>query len=345
MKNIEFWLLAVLVLLEIAVILWMRWRSDIRKPAEAKAFSAVIKHPGSMSASTDKVDIAPPVAPPSEGHKFPGDSLEWERVSFHGEEEVPRLDAASERVEILELSEIDLMIEDAEQYAIHGRLNKAIGMLNDIVRQYPTRTEVWLLLLSIYRNDKSVHQFEATARRYLKVAANDDCWRLIQEAGRSIDPKNKLYFDSQGQVFLGQEKQRLLGRALVDINAISERVLKISLAHYDQMKHGKLGNYLLARGLIKPNHLDEALRHQHNTVSDMQGETGRFVNAVKPGWIGDVLVQMGAVTESELSHVLGGFDPKVHGYFGNHLVAIKLISQKQLHIALLQQLSHDMRVN
>ena len=55
-------------------------------------------------------------------------------------------------------------------------------------------------------------------------------------------------------------------------------------------------------------------------------------------------MEMGLVTEQELDHVLTGFDTRYHGNCAQHLVTCGLITQKQLHAALLRQLSGAMSV-
>lgn len=53
--------------------------------------------------------------------------------------------------------------------------------------------------------------------------------------------------------------------------------------------------------------------------------------------IGDVLIEMGALSKNDILHHLEDFDPKKHGRFGGYLVARKAITLAQLDDALLRQ--------
>jgi Tfp pilus assembly protein FimV len=53
--------------------------------------------------------------------------------------------------------------------------------------------------------------------------------------------------------------------------------------------------------------------------------------------IGDILMEMGALSKPDLQNCLDNFDPKRHGRFGGYLVARKAITLAQLDQALLQQ--------
>lgn len=251
-----------------------------------------------------------------------------------------------------ELAEVDSMIEEAELFAIHGHQYKAIEILNDIILKYPTKVEAWLLLLSIFRNKKNARQFESIATKFLDTMGSNDAWKGIQNAGRSIDPGSPLYFDADSTHAANAEqsikpnKRRLLGDILVDMNAISVGDLENGLAHFDHLRDGRLGNYLVVRGLIKQSQLDEALQQQGKDAANEQPSCQiqldvhePLTKASKPRFIGDVLVQMGVMTDQDLGHVLANFDPKRHGHCGSYLVSCGIITNEQLHAALLQQLS------
>ena len=243
------------------------------------------------------------------------------------------------------------MIEEAELYAIHGRPNKAIEMLSDIILEYPEKVEAWLLLLSLFGNEKNVRQFESIARKFLSNMGGNDAWKGICGVGRSIDPNNPLYFDADSTHETNAEqsiklnKRRLLGDILVDMNAISMSDLESSVAHFDYLRDGRFGNYLVARGLIKQDQLDEALQQQgkeaatNPPTSQINPDTHvPRIQVEKPRPIGDVLVQMGMVTEQELEHALANFDPEQHGPCGAYLVTCELITEGQLYKAMLHQL-------
>ena len=241
------------------------------------------------------------------------------------------------RKQVIEPAEVDSMIEEAELYAIHGHLNNAMEILNNIILQYPERIEVWLLLLSIFRGN--ARQFEVIARKFLQTFGRNDTWREVQEAGRSTAPENPLYFDPDTP-HIKPNRRRLLGNILVDMQALSGNDLENNLRHFDHLRDGRLGRYLVASGMINQSQLDEALRIQEKESPKLEPAAKRLLaNLGRPRSISDVLVRMGAVTEPELEHVLADFDPKKHGHCGNYLVSCGLITQKQLHAALLQQLS------
>ena len=241
------------------------------------------------------------------------------------------------RKQVIEPAEVDSMIEEAELYAIHGHLNNAMEILNNIILQYPERIEVWLLLLSIFRGN--ARQFEVIARKFLQTVGRNDAWREIQQVGCCIDPENPLYFDTDMQTpQVKAEKRRALGNILVDIQALSKEDLKKSLSQFDHLRDGKLGSLLLDKGFIGQRELDEALKLQNKESKKCQ-PAKPLESMVRPRSISDVLIRMGAVTEPELEHVLADFDPKRDGHCGNYLVSCGLITQKQLYSALLQQLS------
>jgi hypothetical protein len=238
----------------------------------------------------------------------------------------------------IEPAEVDSMIEEAELYAIHGHLNNAMEILNNIILQYPERVEVWLLLLSIFRGN--ARRFEIIARKFLQTMGRNDTWREIQEAGRSMDPDNPLYLDPDAPATNKKpNKRRLLGNMLVDMQALSAEDLEKSLRHFDHLRDGRLGKYLVERRQIRQDQLDMALQIQEKESSKPQPAPKLLGNLGRPRPISDVLVKMGAITEPELEHVLADFDPKRHGHCGNYLMSCGLITQKQLHAALLQQLS------
>ncbi len=238
---------------------------------------------------------------------------------------------------LIEPDEIDSMIEEAELYAIHGHLNNAIEILNNIIQHYPERVEVWLLQLSIFRGNP--RQFETIARKFLQTVGKNDAWREIQQVGCCIDPENPLYFDPDMQTdHVKPENQRTLESVLVGIQALSKEDPEKNLSQFDHLRDGRLGSHLLDKGLIGQHELNEALKLQ-NKESKKCKPANPLESMVRPRSISDVLIRMGAVTEPELEHVLADFDPKKHGHCGNYLVKSGLIKQKQLHAALLQQLS------
>ncbi len=63
-----------------------------------------------------------------------------------------------------------------------------------------------------------------------------------------------------------------------------------------------------------------------------------LTDAAKPRRpVGDILIEMGVLSEQDLQRCLDDFDPKKHGRFGGYLLARKVITLAQLDQALLQQ--------
>ncbi|MCX7192898.1 MAG: hypothetical protein NTY60_04645 [Proteobacteria bacterium] len=367
MENIDFdWLTVLLLLLLLLEAVWFIWFSKqaapqcdpLNKWSAPPKQSTMVLIPADVSviSSDEALSIKTPSCEENTGERVlpPVSTVKCANVPAPGE--VTNTGVSASPViyidDVIELTEIDLMIEEAEHFAMHGRLHNAIEILNDVVRRYPKRIEVWLLLLSIYRNKKDARHFESIAREFLKAVNCIDSWKDIQEAGRSIDPDNNLYFDADSMFAIHsvqnirQSKHRLLGEILIDMNAISASVLGNCLMHYDRLRDGRLGNYLVALGLVKLVQLDEALQRQYVAIVgpsfQVNDACDSLINSDKPRWIGDVLMEMGAVTEPELDHVLVGFDTRCHGNYAQHLVTCGLITQKQLHAALLRQLSGAM---
>ncbi len=337
----------IVLLFAVSGLVWYRKRKTERKRGLFDGLSVEHKQPGMVKPSADTMN-RPRVLSAISSIGQPQTTVPPNKVT--DAEDSPRL--ASNRKDAGELAEIDSMIEEAELFAIHGHQYKAIEILNDIVLKYPNKVESWLLLLSIFRNKKNARQFESIAKKFLDTLGSNDAWKGIQEAGRSIDPANPLYFDTNSTHVANAEqsikpnKRRLLGDILIDIKAISVGDLVSSIAHFDHLRDGRLGDYLIALGLIKQGQLDDALQQQGKGVAnELPSYQVQFdvheplAQASKPRFIGDVLVQMGVLTEQDLEHVLANFEPKLHGHCGSYLVSCGIITNEQFHTALLQQLS------
>ncbi len=249
------------------------------------------------------------------------------------------------------------MIEEAELYAIHGHPYKAIEILNGIILEQPRNVEVWLLLLSIFCNKNNVRQFELMARKFLATIQDDTAWRRVQEAGRRIDPDNALYFDPHTSTTLMESgsrliKRRLLGEILLDMGVISAWSLEKSVEHYDHLRDGRFGDFLLVNRIVDASQLEEALERQSHedeenyqlqtSISDQTHNTSVQIGA--PVMISDVLIKMGVLNEHVMQHVLEGFDPRKHGRCGSYLVSRGVITKRQLQKALLRQLSGALSV-
>lgn len=62
-------------------------------------------------------------------------------------------------------------------------------------------------------------------------------------------------------------------------------------------------------------------------------------NKVRP--VGDILIEMGALSAQDMKNCLADFKPKVHGRFGGYLISRKVITLAQLNQALLKQHGAD----
>lgn len=256
-----------------------------------------------------------------------------------------------------EFVDFNAMIEEAEIYAIHGHPFKAIEILNSVIFYQPKNVEVWLQLLSIFCNKKNLKQFEKIAIKFHDTVDDKDAWKRVQEAGRSIDPDNNLYFDPNASGYIVYrnitiKNRRLLGEILFDMGAISSTVLVETLEKFDPSSDGCFGDFLRASGLISAQQLEDALQLQAQSAANDPLE---FVNSAEmkidqftksePHLIGDVLIQMGMVNEYVLQHVLEDFDPVRHGRCGSYLVSRGVITNKQLQRALLRQLSGALAID
>ena len=270
---------------------------------------------------------------------------------------VDQVNAAAPAGNTNEFVDFNAMIEEAEIYAIHGHPFKAIEILNSVIFYQPKNVEVWLQLLSIFCNVKNLEQFEKIAIKFLATVDDKDAWKRVQEAGRSIDPDNNLYFDPNASGYIANrnitlKSRRLLGETLLDMDAISADVLASSLERFDPEHDGYFGDYLHASGLITMQQLQDALQLQAQAAvaeplafADSAEMNIQQFTMGEPHLIGDVLIQMGILNEYVLQHVLEDFDPARHGRCGSYLVSRGVITNKQLHRALLRQLSGALAID
>ena len=216
-----------------------------------------------------------------------------------------------------EATEGDSLMEEAALYAASGRQAKAVEILQEIIRRYPSRAEAWTLLLSLYSSLGNASAFEGTAREFLRHHKTSPAWSGIQALGRTLDHDNPLYAD-RGAHPVPEEAvpHQPIGDVLVDLGILSKRELLGCLDEYDPRRHGRFGGYLVARKAISISQLDQALLQQ-------QGLDG----GVKP-------IKLPSLQDIE--HFLADFDPKRHGTVSEYMTQQHAATPEQLD-QLLQQ--------
>lgn len=191
-----------------------------------------------------------------------------------------------------ELAEADSIIEEAELYAIHGHPDRAVLILKELIQQYTTKVEAWILLFSIYSSLKKVPEFEQAARDFISANQGSATWLEIQALGRSIDPNNVLYADFSmvgagaavaPQPILG--KRVLLGDVLLAMGVLSIQDMEKCLAEFDPKIDGRFGGFLVKRNMITEADLEAALLQQqlNNEANTSQaGDTPEPKNGMLP---------------------------------------------------------------
>lgn len=209
-------------------------------------------------------------------------------------------------------------LEEAELYAIHGHPDKAIALLQEIVRQQPAYQEAWLLLFSIYSAHGRKRGFANTAQTFHRQHPGSTSWPMIQALGRTLEPDNPLYAGSSrlgvAAPFLPHialSKRRPIGSILVDMGLLTEQDVEIYLADFDPVRHGRFGNYLVSRRQISHAQLNEALFKQQQeeasipnlpTLQDMESFLADF-DPKRDGSIGEFLLARKAITPAQLNKV------------------------------------------
>lgn len=85
-------------------------------------------------------------------------------------------------------------VAEADVYMAYGRDAQAEEILQDAVRADPERVAIYLKLLEIYAQRKSVKQFETVATDlYARTGGRGADWERAAVMGRKLDPENPLY--------------------------------------------------------------------------------------------------------------------------------------------------------
>lgn len=167
--------------------------------------------------------------------------------------------------------EVDSIIEEAQLYAVHNHPNKAVQILQEVLAEYPQKTEGWLLLLSIFSSQSKAQQFEESARIFLRHHHDNASWKVIQALGRTLEPDHPLYMTEDNLLNTPASNnplsphRRPIGDVLVEMGALSVEDMKNCLNDFDPKLHGRFGGYLVTRKVISHAQLSEALVYQQNT--------------------------------------------------------------------------------
>jgi hypothetical protein len=214
------------------------------------------------------------------------------------------------------VSEDDSMMEEAGLYAANGRMDKAAGILQEIIKRNPAKIEAWVLLLSVYSALCKVADFESTAQKFLKHHQASPSWSGIQVLGRTLDHDNPLYTDRNGPIsaspFLPDTftSHRPIGDILIEAGILSKREIQKYLDDFDPKQHGRFGGYLVTRRAITIAQLDQALLQQQGVNAE-----------AKPGDLPSL---------QDIEGLLAEFDPKHHGSVSKFLASRNIASPEQL---------------
>jgi hypothetical protein len=214
------------------------------------------------------------------------------------------------------ISDDDSMLEEAGLYAANGRMDKAVGILLEIIKRNPAKVEAWTLLFSVYSALCRVADFEKAARAFLKHHKGSPSWSGIQVLGRSLDRNNSLYADQNSQIsdtpLLPDSLnfRRPIGDILIEMCVLSQREILKYLDEFDPKQHGRFGGYLVARKAISIAQLDQALLQQQG--ADKKTKSG------------------GLPSLQDIERFLADFDPKQHGNVTQFLASRNIGTPDQL---------------
>lgn len=214
------------------------------------------------------------------------------------------------------VSEDDSMLEEAGLYAANGRMDKAAGILHEIIGRNPAKVGAWTLLLSVYSALCRVADFERVAREFLKHHKASPSWSGIQVLGRTLDRDNPLYTNQNGHISAAPllpdtlNLRRPIGDILIEMGILSQREIMKYLDEFDPKRHGRFGGYLVARKAITIAQLDQALLQQQGASAE-----------AKPG---------GLPSLRDIEKFLVDFDPKQHGSVSKFLAARNVVTPEQL---------------
>ncbi len=92
-------------------------------------------------------------------------------------------------------------VAEADVYMAYGRDAQAEEILLDAIKTDPKRTAVYVKLLEIYAQRRSLKQFENVATDlYAQTSGSGDDWAKAAALGMRLDPQNPLYSSGQDSV-------------------------------------------------------------------------------------------------------------------------------------------------
>jgi len=111
-----------------------------------------------------------------------------------GESSVLHTDFSQSGLSAIDTDEGVDPVAEADVYMAYGRDAQAEEILLDALKTDSTRTAIYLKLLEIYAQRKSLKAFEATATDlYSRTGGEGQDWEKAAEMGRRIDPDNPFY--------------------------------------------------------------------------------------------------------------------------------------------------------
>ena len=282
-------------------------QADDVAAAPKMAMPRIVKPPSQIKSDHTPAIVAPP------------------KASTVGHVAAPAFHLPTKEIEE-EVTGVDQMLEEADLYAVNGRLAKAVEILLEITKRYPSKVDAWPLLLSIYSSLGKVAEFEGTAREFLKHHKASSSWSEIQALGRTLDHGNPLYADHSSHISASPllpdipDLHHPIGDVLIEMGVLSKREMLKYLADFDPKKHGRFGGYLVARKAITLAQLDQALLQQQGVHAEM-----------KPSTLPSL---------QDIENFLADFDPQRHGSVGKFMVSRNTVTPEQLSHLLHQQSSH-----
>ena len=277
----------------------------VLKPA-ANAFAPIkIALPGAKQSPHARVAAAPAVVAPPKASAF---------------RDVAALPPLPPQKAAKEVSEEDLMLEEAGLYAAHNHPAKAVEILQEIIQRRPSNVGAWPLLLSIYSSLANAAEFEKTAREFLKHHKDSPSWGGIQALGRTLDKNNPLYVDNNSHISaspllpVAAHLAQPVGDILMRRGELSPKDLHNYLDDFDPKKHGRFGGYLVAHKAITLAQLDHALLQQQGVNAEVQPDAMPLLRDIenfladfdpkRDGSVGEFLASRNAVTPAQLSQAL-----------------------------------------
>jgi pilus assembly protein FimV len=116
-----------------------------------------------------------------------------------GESSVLHTDFSQSGLSAIDTDEGVDPVAEADVYMAYGRDAQAEEILLDALKTDMARTAIYLKLLEIYAQRKSLKPFETTATDlYSRTGGEGPDWEKAAEMGRRIDPDNPLYGTSAG---------------------------------------------------------------------------------------------------------------------------------------------------